>query len=279
MKDRIGFMQGRLSERVGGRVQAFPTCEWQQEFERSQRIGLRLMEWTLDDDRLEENPLMTASGRKQIGGLCEKTSIEIPSVTCDCFMQAPFWKAKGAEASRLESRFVSVVRASGSAKIELLVVPLVDNGRLENREQEVQFTGFLDAIAPELEANRVQVVIESDYEPVKLARLAEQLDPRSFGINYDMGNSAASGFDVRLEMSSYGSRIKNVHVKDRPLGGTTVPLGQGAVDFALVFSLLADCGYRGNYILQTARAEDGDHAGVLARYRDCTARWIRRYES
>ena len=66
----------------------------------------------------------------------------------------------------------------------------------------------------------------------------------------------------------------NVHIKDRLRGGTTVPLGTGNADFGRIFAALARTGYRGNYILQTARATDGDHAGALERYRDMAAGWL-----
>ncbi len=69
--------------------------------------------------------------------------------------------------------------------------------------------------------------------------------------------------------------IMNVHVKDRRLGGTTVPLGDGAANFESVFTALKRAGYTANFILQTARASDGDHVGVLCRYRDMTVDWLR----
>ncbi|MNF08488.1 hypothetical protein D3C80_2089240 [compost metagenome] len=64
-----------------------------------------------------------------------------------------------------------------------------------------------------------------------------------------------------------------MHVKDRVLGGTTVALGSGNADFPEVFGALRTLGYAGNFILQTARADDGDHAGAIARYRDMTRAW------
>jgi hexulose-6-phosphate isomerase len=69
-------------------------------------------------------------------------------------------------------------------------------------------------------------------------------------------------------------RIVNVHVKDRLRGGGTVPLGDGAAQLGAVFELLRRAGYAGDYILQTARAADGDHAGALARYRDLVAHLV-----
>ena len=57
------------------------------------------------------------------------------------------------------------------------------------------------------------------------------------------------------------------------LGGTTVPLGTGSADFPEVFSALRRIDYRGDFILQTARAADNRHAEAIARYRDMTLTW------
>mgnify|MGYP000964025225 FL=1 len=55
----IGFMQGRLCDRVDGKIQAFPWRDWEIEFPAAERLGIGLMEWTLDQDRLYESPVMT----------------------------------------------------------------------------------------------------------------------------------------------------------------------------------------------------------------------------
>ena len=52
--ERIGFMQGRLSAMVDGKIQAFPWNEWREEFPRAQALGLTRIEWTIDQDRLRE---------------------------------------------------------------------------------------------------------------------------------------------------------------------------------------------------------------------------------
>ncbi len=43
------------------------------------------------------------------------------------------------------------------------------------------------------------------------------------------------------------------------------------------FSQYAILPYNGNYILQTARAKDANHAETLKRYHDMTAAWINQY--
>lgn len=272
----IGFMQGRLSPMVDGRIQAFPWEHWREEFGVAERDGFRLMEWTLDQDRLYENPLMTAEGQAEIRALRDRHGVDIPSLTGDCFMQAPFWKAQGAQADVLEADFTAVARACAAVGIGMLVVPLVDNGRLDNRTQEDRLVAFLREQADWLAGLGLRVAFESDFPPAECARFIARLPADRFGINYDIGNSAALGFAPAEEFAAYGKRIINVHVKDRPLGGTTVPLGTGNADFAAVFDALRWAGYQGNYILQTARAADGDDAGALRGYRDLTADWLRR---
>ena len=117
-------------------------------------------------------------------------------------------------------------------------------------------------------------MFESDFEPDCLEELIAVFPQSSFGINYDIGNSASLGFDPRTEIRAYGHRIRNVHVKDRLVGGGTVPLRTGAANFSIIFNELAHSGYRGDFILQTARATDGGHLDVLVRYRDMVRGWI-----
>ena len=271
---KIGFMQGRLSPIEEGKIQAFPWKYWRDEFPLAQRHGFPSMEWTIDQERLSENPLMTEDGRQEIRRLCVQHGIEIPSLTGDCFMQAPFWKSDGERRTALLDDMATVLEAAAELGVRYIVVPLVDNGRLENEQQVEALYSGLETVYSLMGDGDIQIAFESDFPPQRLQNFIASLDEALFGINYDIGNSAALGYDPSEEITAYGSRILNVHVKDRILGGTTVPLGQGNADLPCVFQLLKETGYRGEYILQTARAVDWDHVGVLCRYRDMVDRWL-----
>jgi L-ribulose-5-phosphate 3-epimerase len=65
----------------------------------------------------------------------------------------------------------------------------------------------------------LQVIFECDFTPVEMARFIARLPAEWFGINYDIGNSAALGFNPTEEFAAYGARVVNVHIKDRVLGG------------------------------------------------------------
>jgi L-ribulose-5-phosphate 3-epimerase len=274
----VGFMQGRMSDLVNGKIQAFPWACWQEEFSIAEQYGFRLIEWTLDQDRLYENPLLTQNGQAAIRTLCQRHGLIIPSLTGDCFMQAPFWKVQSVERETQKMDFLAVASACATVGISMIVVPLVDNGRLDNSDQEDILVNFLQNQASFLAEHDLQIIFESDFCPEELARFIGRLDPTLFCINYDIGNSAALGFDPMEEFSAYGDRIVNVHVKDRVLGGTTVPLGAGNADFDAVFKALSKIGYRGNFILQTARALDSNHTETLCKYRDRVISWIRQYD-
>lgn len=273
MRAKIGFMQGRLSPLVDGKIQAFPREHWRAEFPQARELGISLMEWTLDQERLRDNPLLTREGRDEIRRLSAASGLRVASVTGDCFMHAPFYKAEGTSQGALLADFEAVVAACADLEIACLVMPLVDNGALENECHERVLRGELEQRRPLLRRARVTVAFESDFPPRRLQDFIATFPAEQFGINYDIGNSAALGYDPGEEIAAYGMRILNVHVKDRVRGGSTVALGTGSADLPRVFRLLREADYRGNYILQTARATDGDHAGVLRRYRDMVERY------
>ena len=268
MIENIGFMQGRLSPMIGGKIQTFPWDSWRHEIVAAKSIDISIMEWTLDQDRLYENPLMTRSGQREIISLCNKYDFSIPSLTGDCFMQAPFWKVEDAVlCEKLKVDFNAISKSCSNVGIKFVVVPLVDAGRLDNMQQENILVDFLCQQKTRFKELGLRIIFESDFSPRELKRFISRLDSDVFGINYDIGNSASLGLNPSEEFEAFGSRILNVHVKDRVLGGTTVPLGHGAANFKSVFSLLNSQNYDANYILQTARATDDQHLEVLRRYK------------
>ena len=225
------------------------------------------MEWTLDHENLYQNPLLTNEGRAEILHLQSLHDIKIGSLTGDFLMQAPFWKEGQHQNVKLLDQFIDVINACSLLGIGLIVVPLVDNGAIETkREHDIAIYQF-NELSDHIDEKNIKIAFEVDFEPQKLKRFIDHFDPRLFGINFDTGNSAALGFNPEQEIELLHSHFKNVHIKDRPLNGQTVALGEGDADFDTIFHLLNLHGYDGNLILQTARANDGDHAKLISEYR------------
>ena len=75
---------------VGNKIQAFPLKNWFKEFKIAKSIGISLMEWTIDQNKLYKNPLLTETGRNKIQLLSKKFNIRIESLTGDCFHAITF---------------------------------------------------------------------------------------------------------------------------------------------------------------------------------------------
>ena len=259
MKHNIGFMQGRLSPIQGKKIQSFPWKNWEKEFQ----IGNKL-----DFKKLYSNPLMTDYGQKEIKHLCSKYNFKVLSLTGDCFMQKPFWKANLKKKFKLQNDFLNIIKESGKLGIRFIILPLVDNGKIISQKQEEILINFVKKIYPTLRLNKIKILFESDFEPKKYLKFIKKFNREFVGINYDTGNSASYGFDPDEEISLYGKYINNVHIKDRYYKGNTVPLGEGNVDFQTVFEKLKQIKYKGNFILQGARSKKNKHTFIIKKYKD-----------
>src|SRR4051812_16328052 len=81
-------MQGRLSERPGSRLQAFPAATWEREFSLARQIGLDCVEWVLETPPGPENPLWSPEGRFAIRAASSSSGVSVSSVCADYFMSA-----------------------------------------------------------------------------------------------------------------------------------------------------------------------------------------------
>ena len=266
LKNKLGVMQGRLSPILNGKIQSFPWQNWKNEFYDLYDLNINLVEWTIDQENLYENPIMNSKDQIVIKRLMKKCKVKIISLTGDCFMQAPFWKCDGHEQKQLMIDFVNVIKSSSSIGIKFVIVPLVDNGSIKSDKQENILFEFLKENIDLFKETKTQVLFESDYDPIKLKKFINRFDTKYFGINYDTGNSSSFGFNPEEEIYSYGDYIQNVHIKDRHFNGETVPLGKGDTDFKKIFNLLKSINYRGNFILQAARDNNNHHVKILKEY-------------
>lgn len=262
--NKIGFMQGRLSPLVNNQIQSFPFNTWLEEFPLARKLGLSCIEWTLDYPKFHQNPFLLEKSKKHIFKASETHHIKIPSITLDCCMQRPFWKAKSELFfNELINDFKLIINAASSIGINILVIPLVDNGSINSEKEFKILKSTLLSFSEILNQKQIKIAFESDYSPSILRNFISHFEKDLFGINYDSGNSASLGFDPDEEFQEYGERIINVHIKDRKLFGSTIRLGEGDTNFTKVFGNIKKINYEGNFILQTARSKTNKHTEEL----------------
>jgi len=84
-----------------------------------------------------------------------------------------------------------------------------------------------------------------------------RFDSNRLTVNYDIGNSAALGYDAVEELEAYGDRMTDIHIKDRVLDGGSTVLGTGNADFERFFDKLKSFNYTGPFLMQAYRDDEG----------------------
>jgi hexulose-6-phosphate isomerase len=251
----IGIMQGRLSPRIDGKIQAYPVNTWQKEFEIAQEIGYAAIEWIVEKP-VETNALMTDSGKAEIKKVIASTGVRIDYVCADIFMQQPLVRMTDETKSQNKEYLASILKNAKEVGAIGVEIPFVDNSSIKNETEKQEFIDVMQDAFKLAKDMDIKISLETDLSPIDFKELLENIGLDYIQANYDIGNSASLGFDAREELEAYGLKILNVHVKDRKLGGTTVPLGTGSADIKKVFRKLNEIGYLGGITMQAARGEN-----------------------
>jgi hexulose-6-phosphate isomerase len=270
----IGVMQGRLSPPVDGRFQAFPVRTWRQEFSAAAAIGLQCTEWIYEAEGADQNPLATDAGLRDIRVLQGDSQVAVSSICADIFMSLHLLTEDGDTDQSAAERLEWLIGRAALVGAQHIVLPFVDASRLKGQPQIDGLVSLMSSLAPVARAAAVELHLETDLTPECLADLLARIPDDAVRANLDTGNSAALGYDPHLEVNLIGSRLGSVHVKDRVLGGGTVPLGKGSADLRSYFELLGQLSYDRPFILQAARGRSGDELNWIRSNRDYVVRLL-----
>ena len=268
-------MQGRLGAPEAVRFQSFPRQGWRLEIARAAEIGLRGIEWIYDLFGEGTNPLETSEGREELRGLLAQHGVAVVSICADYFMDRPLLRCSQAENAELLDRLHWLLGICPEMGVGRVVLPFVDASRIRDESERDRVVTNLRQVLPQAERHCVELHLETDLAPQAFRELLDLLDHPLVKVNYDAGNSASLGYRPEDEFSAYGARVGSVHIKDRRLGATTVPLGQGNTDFPSLREQLIQYDYRGDFVLQVARGEAGDEPRWLAGMAALAADWLR----
>ncbi len=250
-------MQGRLLPKYKERYQAHPVGMWQKEFVLAQQLGLDLIEFILDYDEAEKNPLMTPEGLDEITALSNKTTVAVKSVCADYFMQAPLHSVSKKELDQSKHVLEKLILNCSKIGVTDLVIPLVDQSSMQTISSKLEFVKNIAPCIEQAEKHSVNLALETDLSPHDFSELLKKLDSPCVTVNYDIGNSASLGYDIYEEFAAYGPRISNIHIKDRFKNGGSALLGTGNANFDAIFRLLSSLKYRGIFIMQAYRDDEG----------------------
>jgi L-ribulose-5-phosphate 3-epimerase len=270
LKNQIGVMQGRLLPKYQGRYQAHPVGYWQQEFEVAQKIGLDCIEFILDFNDAEKNPLIKEGGIEEIKAIIQQTGVEVRTICADYFMEAPLHSEDLSVVEKSQKIIIRLLENAALLGVTDVVIPCVDQSTLGGQA----VNRFVDKLTPVVQISEkygINLSLETDLAPQPFSELINRFNSDRVTVNYDIGNSAALGYSPVQELNAYGAMITDIHIKDRVFGGGPVVLGEGNANFDTFFNKLKEFDYDGPFVMQAYRDEEGIE--IFSRQLD----WIKPY--
>tara|TARA_B100000029_G_scaffold496957_1_gene563976 strand:+ start:857 stop:1669 length:813 start_codon:yes stop_codon:yes gene_type:complete len=210
MKFDLSYVQGRLSKKIGNRFQYFPIDNWQNEFNLARKIGFKNIEWIVSD---LSNPILNPYSNLEIKKILKKNKIKISSISLDLIMEKPLhlWSKVDLE------WFLKILNnASKTHNIKRLNVPCEEQSRFFNSENLIKFKKNLKLILKILNKNTC-VSIESDFSPKNIYYLLKSINSNNLGINLDLGNIEANGYEIREFFNLLSKKIFGIHIKERKI--------------------------------------------------------------
>ena len=271
----IGIMCGRLSKQIDKQIQAFPSNSWKKEFELAHKYGFNSIEWIFDSNI---NPISNHQGVKEISNLSKIFNIEVNSICCDFFMQNLLFNNSENIIQKNLKILEKIIESSHELGINIIEIPLVDSSSLGSEENKIEFKKNIEKILPLIEKNEMFLALETDLKPKNFEEFLSSFDNSRVVANYDTGNSASLGYDIKEEFLFIGKFIKNIHIKDRIFRGGTVDLGTGDANFNNFFDTLSLYDYTGDLIIQGARLDDFEEPSeTCLRYLKFTKQYLHKH--
>ncbi len=207
---QLSFVQGRLSQKIGSNFQHFPINNWQNEIKLAKKIGIKSIEWIISD---LSNPIFNDSSISEINKLLKKNKINISSLSLDLMMTKSLYKW---EKVNIEWLIKNLNKSLKKFKIKRLNLPCEETSRFYNYNNMIHFIKNLKILIKNLN-NSTLVSIESDFSPKNLNHLLKKINSKKVGINLDIGNIEANGYDIREFFKDFPGRIFGIHLKNRKI--------------------------------------------------------------
>ncbi len=154
MKNKFGIMQGRLLPKYKGRYQAHPVGYWRDEFPIASNLGLDSIEFILDYNDAESNPLLAQGGVKDIQNTEKSSGVKVRSICADYFMEAPIHSNETAVVDKSMKVLNQLITNASLMDVTDIVVPCVDQSSLKNKKDIDNFVTNIKSIISTVEKKK-----------------------------------------------------------------------------------------------------------------------------
>ncbi len=176
MNNKIGVMQGRLLPKYQGRYQAHPVGYWENEFFVAREIGLDCIEFIIDYENAEDNPLIKDGGIDEIKAVVKQTGVTVKTICADYFMEAPLHSENIEIADSSQKLMISLLNNAAKLGVTDIVIPCVDQSTLADLEAADRFVEKLSPVVVVAEKYGINLSLETDLAPQPFVELIERFN-------------------------------------------------------------------------------------------------------
>lgn len=249
----IGIMQGRLLPPINGKLQSFPGKDWRKEFPLAEECGFDSIELIFDVSGIEYNPLNSQDGLKEITHLCKQHSLKPLSVCANYFMTEAFVRVSRSEKSENIKTLEKLTHACQEIGVRYIGIPLLGHAEVRTEKELFEAGDALLEALKDMDKCEAVYALEMSLPADIIYKFLEESNHPQIKVNYDIGNSTSSGYNIISEIKKLQSWIACVHIKDGKRGGGNFLLGEGDTDLDGAFDTFAGINYGGPFILETQR--------------------------
>lgn len=208
IKRRLSFVQGRISSQVGSTFQYFPIDNWHNELVEAKKIGLKHIEWVVSD---LSNPIFNPIFSKIINQVLKKNKIEISSISLDYLMKRPLYSESIADLSWIVKKLNAYKNKSKKIRLN---IPIEETSRIFNFTQVSNLINNLKYIKKKISQKYI-LSLETDISPQNLLVLLNKKGIKGIGVNIDLGNIEANGYDIEEYFFKLNKLVYGIHIKSR----------------------------------------------------------------
>jgi len=237
------------------------------EFPLIQQLGFNGIEWIYDKKSEFTNPILDSNESQKIKTISKKYNVSLENIVFDWFIVHPLFKKDEISLKNKIKKLVDLIETSQKIGFQRIIFPLLEENAINNpNDMDLFLKIFSDDILSVLNLNKIEIHFETSLSPNSELAFISKLDHRQTKICFDMGNSASLGYDPAHVLNKIAPYLGSVHIKDRLLHGGSTPLGEGAVDFSKIFSILNEIDFSGFFSLQAYRDKNSNNIELLKNY-------------
>ena len=266
LKPKFLLVQGRALPQSDESLQSFP-FNWSDEFPLIQQLGFDGIECIYDKKSEFTNPILDSEESQKIKSISKKFNVSLENIVFDWFITNSLFRKDEISLKNKIKKLVDLIEKSQNIGFKQIIFPLLEENAINNsNDMDIFLKIFSDDILSVLNLNKIEIHFETSLPPISELEFISKLDHNQTKICFDMGNSASMGYDPADVLNSIAPYLGTVHIKDRLLDGDSVPLGEGAVDFSKVFSILNEINFSGYFSFQAYRDKNSNNTELLSLY-------------